>query len=43
MENLDLEQYRNMCFCAHDGVKDFTWSKYAENVIDILENKYKAS
>lgn len=38
MEKLDLEQYRDMCLCAHDAVKDFTWRKYAENVINILEN-----
>ena len=38
MENIELEQYRNMCLCAHDAVKDFTWRKYAENVINILEN-----
>lgn len=38
MENLELEQYRDMCLCAHDAVKDFTWRKYAENVINILEN-----
>lgn len=39
MENLELERYRNMCLCAHDAVKDFTWRKYAENVINILNQK----
>lgn len=38
MEYLDLEQYRDMCLCAHNTVKDFTWKRYAENVINILEN-----
>lgn len=39
MKNLDLEQYRDMCLCAHGAVKNFTWRKYAENVINILENQ----
>lgn len=37
MEKLDMEQYHDMCLCAHDAVRNFTWKQYAENVIDILE------
>lgn len=37
MEELDVGQYHNMCRCAHNLVKDFTWKRYAEKVIEILE------
>lgn len=37
MEKLDVKQYHDMCRCAHNVVKDFTWKRYAEKVIEILE------
>lgn len=40
---LDADNYTDICTCAHETVKDYTWERYVDKVIELLSNSHADS